>query len=140
MHKIDESIPLQLLRAREATLSFFRPLLSENAVTEQQWRVFHALYTNGEMESKQLAKACCILSPSLTGIIQRMEQQELIQRRKSDEDQRRSLLTLTDKARLMYEEISPKLAEQNEELTKRISADKLKQLNRLLNELSGLTP
>ena len=51
---------------------FFRPLLHDNAITEQQWRILRALYNYRELESKELAKRCCILSPSLTGILKRL--------------------------------------------------------------------
>ena len=56
MRKFDDSIPLQLLKAREVTMGFFRPILQEIPLTEQQWRVIRALNEHQELESKQLAR------------------------------------------------------------------------------------
>ena len=111
MRKFEDSLPLQLLKAREATMQFFRPLLLENSLSEQQWRVLRALYAYQELESKELANHCCLLSPSLTGILKRLQQQGYVQRRKSEEDQRRTIISLTDKGRAL-EEIAETIPEQ----------------------------
>jgi len=140
MRKYEDSIPLKLLKAREVTMSFFRPVLQEIPLTEQQWRVIRALDEHGELESKQLADLCCILSPSLTGIISRLEQQDYIQRRRSPEDQRRVLISLTDKAKEMFDRISPVLEERYQEITRQFSRENMDQLNKLLNQLCQIKP
>ncbi len=138
MRKFEDSLPLQLLKAREATMAYFRPLLQENNITEQQWRVLRALKAYEELESKQLAEHCCILSPSLTGIIKRLEQQGYIKRKKSEEDQRRTLLSLTDKAMNLFERLSPDVDSLYQAFTEHYGEEKLKQLTRLLKELTEL--
>ncbi|MDO6564173.1 homoprotocatechuate degradation operon regulator HpaR [Amphritea sp. 1_MG-2023] len=138
MREFEDSLPLQLLKARETTMALFRPLLQENNVTEQQWRVLRALKAYHELESKQLAEHCCILSPSLTGIIKRLEQQGYIKRKKSDEDQRRTLLSLTDKALNLFERLSPHIEEQYQAFTKRYGEEKMAQLTLLLKQLTEL--
>ncbi len=135
MRKFDDSIPLKLLKAREATMSFFRPELQSIPLTEQQWRVIRALVEHDELESKQLADLCCILSPSLTGIISRLEQQDYIRRRRSPEDQRRVLISLTDKAKQMFESVSPALEARYQEITNQFSKKNMQQLAELLDQL-----
>lgn len=140
MRKFNDSIPLKLLKARETTMSFFRPILQEAGLTEQQWRVIRALNEYEELESKQLAELCCILSPSLTGIINRLESQGHLKRRKSTEDQRRVLISLTDQAKKLFKELSPRLEGRYGDLTNQISNEKLQQLNELLSEIINLEP
>ncbi len=135
MRKFDDSIPLKLLKAREATMSFFRPELQSIPLTEQQWRVIRALVEHDELESKQLADLCCILSPSLTGIISRLEQQDYIRRRRSPEDQRRVLISLTDKAKQMFKSVSPALEARYQEITNQFSKKNMQQLAELLDQL-----
>jgi len=53
MRKFDDSLPLKLLKAREAALNYFRPILKEIPLTEQQWRIIRALNEYGALESKQ---------------------------------------------------------------------------------------
>ncbi|MEH6575467.1 MAG: homoprotocatechuate degradation operon regulator HpaR [Amphritea sp.] len=140
MRKFDDSLPLQLLKARESAMAFFRPILQEHSLTEQQWRVLRALFEHEELESKQLAETCCILSPSLTGIIKRLEQQGLIQRRKSEEDQRRILISMTPKARDLFERLSPEVEQHYQRMASQFSAEKVEQLKSLLQELTNLKP
>ncbi|SIP93434.1 homoprotocatechuate degradation operon regulator HpaR [Marinobacterium stanieri] len=140
MRKYEDSIPLKLLKAREVTMAFFRPVLQEIPLTEQQWRVIRALDEYEELESKQLAELCCILSPSLTGIISRLEQQGYIQRRRSPEDQRRVLISLTEEAKEMFARISPTLQETYQEITRQFSPESMEQLDKLLNKLCQIKP
>jgi homoprotocatechuate degradation regulator HpaR len=135
MRKFNDSIPLKLLQAREVTMGFFRPILQEIPMTEQQWRVIRALNEYDELESKQLADVCCILSPSLTGILSRLEQQGYIQRRKSHEDQRRTLISLTTKARTMFDELSPRLEARYRALTDQLEPHELDTLMTLLDKV-----
>ena len=138
MRKFEDSLPLKLLKAREAAMSFFRPMLLEHSITEQQWRVLRALNDVEELETRQLADICCILSPSLTGIIQRLEQQEFVNRRKSTEDHRRILISATAKARKLMEDIAPQVDASYRKLTRDLSREKVDQLSKLLDEVSLL--
>ncbi|WP_417567040.1 homoprotocatechuate degradation operon regulator HpaR [Marinobacter sp.] len=140
MRKFDDSLPLRLLKAREAAMGFFRPLLQEIPLTEQQWRVIRALNEFEELESKQLAELCCILSPSLTGIINRLEQLGYINRRKSTEDQRRTLISLTDKAKEMFATMSPRLEARYQEMTERFSQEDMEKLEDLLIKFCDVKP
>lgn len=140
MRKFDDSLPLKLLKAREAAMSFFRPVLQDISLTEQQWRVIRALKQFGALESKQLADHCCILSPSLTGIIKRLEQQKLIQRQKSDEDQRRVLLSLTQHAKDVFDEVSPRLEQRYTKMTEQLGEKEMQQLKELLTLMAEIEP
>ena len=140
MRKFDDSLPIKLLKAREAAMSFFRPILQEISLTDQQWRVIRALNEFGPIESKQLAECCCILSPSLTGIIKRLEQQGFVQRRKSEEDQRRVLLSLTKHAQQIFDDISPRLEQRYSKMTEQFSEEKMQQLKELLTLMAKVEP
>ena len=140
MRKYEDSIPLKLLKAREVTMAFFRPVLQEIPLTEQQWGGIRALDEYEELESTQLADLCCILSPSLAGIISRLEQQGYIQRRRSPEDQRRVLISLTEEAKEMFARISPTLQETYQEITRQFSPESMEELDKLLNKLCQIKP
>ena len=75
------SLTMALLQARESAMLFFRPSLNRHGLTEQQWRIIRVLRRYGELESHQLAELVCILKPSMTGVLQRMERDGLVQRR-----------------------------------------------------------
>src|SRR5579884_2550197 len=84
------SLPMALLRAREAVMRAFRPGLREHGVTEQQWRVLRALAGLGPLEITDLAARTCLLPPSLSRILPELESRGLVTRRQVASDMRRA--------------------------------------------------
>ena len=107
MLDFEHSLPILLLRAREVCMARFRPILGEHGLTEQQWRVIRALAEDNGLESAALAERTLILKPSMTGIIDRLERDDLVIRKKDREDGRKTCLWLTRKAKRLYERIMP---------------------------------
>jgi homoprotocatechuate degradation regulator HpaR len=103
------NLPLLLLQAREGVISRFRPLLKAHGVTEQQWRIVRALVDLGPMEPRQIVQVCGISSPSLAGVLSRMDEMGLVQRERFDSDARRVLVTLTPKSRTLARRLAPKI-------------------------------
>lgn len=66
LREFSRSLPMALLRAREAVMRHFRPSLRAFDVTEQQWRVLRALSAIPEIEVTELANATFLLAPSLS--------------------------------------------------------------------------
>ncbi|SCK16548.1 homoprotocatechuate degradation operon regulator HpaR [Vogesella sp. LIG4] len=131
-------LPQHLLRAREAVMAYFRPLLNGFGLTEQQWRIMRLLDDRGEMEAGMVADLACILPPSLTGILVRMEKAGLIHRRKDKNDSRRLIVSLSEEGRALTQQISPLSAACYEQIEQHFGEDKLEQLLTLLTELEQL--
>ncbi|HSV53051.1 MAG TPA: homoprotocatechuate degradation operon regulator HpaR [Burkholderiaceae bacterium] len=129
------NLPLLLLQAREAVLGEFRPLLNQQGVTEQQWRVIRALASHGPMEPRQIGAMCCISGPSLTGILARMDAVGLILRSRLEQDQRRLLVSLTDAARQVVSELAPQVEARYRELEALVGADFTALLYEMLDAL-----
>lgn len=107
MRDFSRSLPMALLRAREAVMDRFRPSLRDFGVTEQQWRVLRALYGRGEIETGALARLCCLLTPSLSRILKHLESAGLVERRAAPTDQRRSLVALAPAGLALLERSAP---------------------------------
>ena len=103
------NLPLLLLQAREGVISRFRPLLKAHGLTEQQWRIVRALGDRGPIEPRQIVQICGISSPSLAGVLSRMDEMGLVQRERFDSDARRVLVTLTPKSRALARRLAPKI-------------------------------
>ncbi|OTG93240.1 homoprotocatechuate degradation operon regulator HpaR [Acinetobacter sp. ANC 3832] len=136
MKTIRPSLTLALLQAREATMTHFRPALNEAGLTEQQWRIVRILYQHEELESNQLADLACILKPSLTGILNRMIDQGLIQKRKDNNDQRINLITLTEQGKQCFEIQAVKMEASYKKIQEQFGLEKTRQLMELLKDLS----
>ena len=133
-----QSLTLALLQAREAAMSFIRPSLNEHGLTEQQWRIIRILEQHGELEIYQLAELACILKPSMTGVLVRMEAAGMIHRRKAEQDQRRVLVTLADKGRASFASMSQCMEANYQRLQDQFGAQKLQTLLGLLDELKNI--
>jgi homoprotocatechuate degradation regulator HpaR len=129
------NLPQLLLQARETLMSHFRPILNDNGLTEQQWRVVRALLTAGPLEPRQLCEACQIVGPSLAGVLARMEEMGLVTRERMDNDQRRLLVSLTPKSRQIARRMIPRVEAQYEQLEARVGVDRLR---RIYDTLDGL--
>jgi homoprotocatechuate degradation regulator HpaR len=140
MRSFDQSLPMMLLRAREAAMSFFRPLLNAHGVTEQQWRVIRVLHEHADLEFHQLADIAGILPPSLTGILTRLERMGLVRRRKTAADQRRLRLTLTSEGGLLFGRVSVEAERIYHDIEAQFDAKRLSNLFALLRELCALKP
>jgi homoprotocatechuate degradation regulator HpaR len=103
------NLPLLLLQAREAVLARFRPILNANGLTEQQWRILRALLEAGPLEPRQIGRLCGISSPSMAGILARMETLELIHRERLAHDQRRVRVTPTAHSQALARQMAPQI-------------------------------
>ncbi|AIR91055.1 homoprotocatechuate degradation operon regulator HpaR [Pseudomonas cremoricolorata] len=134
------SLTLTLLQAREATMAFFRPALNAHDLTEQQWRVIRILRQQGELESHQLAELACILKPSMSGVLKRLERDGIVARRKSPEDQRRVFINLTVKGQQAFLAMSEEMGRNYDKILAQFGEDKLQQLMQLLEEMKKIKP
>lgn len=126
------TLPIALLRAREAVMERFRPLLKRHGVTEQQWRVLRVLRELGEADATALAGAACILPPSLTRMLKTLESAGHVALRRDSRDGRRMLVTLTEEGHAFLNRISPDSAHIYAEIEATLGADRL---THLLDEL-----
>jgi len=140
MTKTQPSLTLSLLQAREAAMAFFRPLLNEHDLTEQQWRVIRILKQQGELENYQLAELACILKPSMTGVLGRLERDGLVRRHKPAQDQRRVFVTLTEGGEACFASMKEGMEANYQKIQAQFGEEKLQQLMALLNDLKRIAP
>jgi homoprotocatechuate degradation regulator HpaR len=140
MRRFDRSLPMALLRAREQVMGFFRPLLNEHGLTEQQWRIVRVLHEHDDMEFQQLARLACLQPPSLTGILTRLERLRLARRGKVAGDQRRLHVSLTGAGKARYELISREMERRYRDIESQFGQRRLATLFRLLEATLELSP
>ena len=132
------SLNITLIQAREALMTHFRPLLNDAGITDQQWRIIRLLAENGTLDFQDLANQACILRPSLTGILTRLEKANLLVRLKPSNDQRRVFLKLTDDGQQLYTDICSQVDQRYDQIEALLSREKLTQLTALLGDLIAI--
>lgn len=131
------SLPMALLRAREAVMQQFRPNLRRHGVTEQQWRVLRALQSHGALEVTELARATCLLPPSLSRILRDLEARGLVSRHAVDNDLRRARISIARDGTALIKEVAPDSEAIYAEITRRFGAARLAELQKQLAALEA---
>lgn len=136
LRPFDESLPMALLKAREAAMRLFRPLLAEHDLTEQQWRVLRALgAASAPLEVGEIADATFLLGPSLSRILTNLEKRDLIERQAVHGDLRRSAISLTIIGTDVVATVAPRSEAIYADIEERYGT---KRLRKLLAELQAL--
>ncbi len=131
------NLPLLLLQARESVIRRFRPVLNANGVTEQQWRILRVLAELGPTEPRELVRLCALSSPSLAGILGRMEALDLVVRERLEADQRRVLVSMTAASRALVKRLAPQVDAVYREIEAQVGHDFLQELQGILDRLTG---
>lgn len=129
------SLPMSLLRAREAVMANFRPMLARHDVTEQQWRVIRVLGEESPLDASEVAARASILAPSLTRIIKALEDRKFIIRGKFEDDARRVLLAIAPAGMALIDQVQPERTAIYDAIEARVGRERIDDLLDLLELL-----
>lgn len=129
------SLPAVLMRARETVMARVRPVLRAFDATEPQWRVLRTLSSVDEVEVTQLADMVFLLPSSLSRILRDLGDRGLINRRTSETDLRRGLVSISAKGMDLIEAAEPHAAKVNAEIEALFGTERMARLRALLTEL-----
>lgn len=132
------SLPIALLRARETIMVSIREMLQESNISEQQWRILRVIQESGQIEQTAIAKAACLLLPSLTRILRSMETEGLVSRKNDVIDKRRTLVTVTADGDALIQRHAERSAAIMAKLETEFGRKKLNRLLDLLEDLSEI--
>ena len=135
LRNINRSLPMQLLLARESTMSLFRPMLRSFGLTDHQWRVLRVLAGCAYVEAFELSHRSMILPPSLTRIVKNLEEERLVKRTAVSADQRKVLITLPAKGCRKYKQVVPESEKIYRSIEKKLGK---RELDDLLKQLVTL--
>ena len=135
MRDFSKSLPMALLRAREAVMKHFRPSLRRHGLTEQQWRILRALAAVDAIEVTELARVAFLLGPSLSRILRDLEARQLIDRRTAKADLRRGVVSISQKGLKLIELVAPTSEAIYAAITQRYGVEKLAELQDMLATL-----
>ncbi|HEY6451558.1 MAG TPA: homoprotocatechuate degradation operon regulator HpaR [Steroidobacteraceae bacterium] len=139
LRPLGRSLTIGLLRAREAVMTRFRPVLRRHGVTEQQWRVMRVLAERRSSDASALAAASCIHPASLSRILPALGQTGMLRARPSSADSRRLVVELTALGRRRFADIGAEseavYRRIEREVGRRTLESTLQQVNRLAARL-----
>jgi homoprotocatechuate degradation regulator HpaR len=137
MREFSRSLPMSLLRAREAVMRQFRPSLRRHDLTEQQWRILRALASIDAIEVTELARTAFLLGPSLSRILRDLDARGLIERKTAKTDLRRGVISISEKGLKLMEVVAPSSEAIYAAITRRYGAKRLAELQEMLGVLEA---
>ncbi len=100
----------------------YQPLLDRLEITYPQYLVLMVLWENDSLPVNDIAKKLILNTNTITPLLKRMEKEELLFRKRSDKDERKVIVQLTEKGKGLQKEA----AKIPEELVKRLSDSEIK--------------
>lgn len=102
--KLDNQLCFSIYACSREITSMYRPFLDQLGITYPQYLVLLILWEEQECTVKELGERLYLDSGTLTPMLKRMEAANLIKRQRSQTDERKVLVQLTDKGKEMKQE------------------------------------
>lgn len=102
--RLDTQLCFALYSASRKVTSAYREPLSKMGLTYPQYLVFLVLWEQDERTVNQLGEALMLDSGTLSPLLRRMENAGFVTRRRSEQDERSVIVSLTDTGRALEED------------------------------------
>lgn len=110
LEQFSRSMPMMLLHALDTVMPRFRRVFKQFGLTEQQVRVLRVLWEKDGVLVSELAGLTLIPAPSLVGIVDRLQREGYVERRRSESDRRKIHVFVLERGKALEVEIMPILA------------------------------
>ena len=134
MRGFESSLPIALLRARQATAHKFKPHTDAAGLTQPQWRVIRALAAGEPLDVATLATRCVLMQPSVSRLLKGLQDRGLIET-VAGRDARRRMLALTGEGQRLFDRIALISEAVYRDIEAVYGRDELKQLVTMLQRL-----
>jgi MarR family 2-MHQ and catechol resistance regulon transcriptional repressor len=135
----DFTVLLALTEAGDAVDKFIAGYLTDLGLTSTKFNTLQAL--NQEVESgvtqNQLSSKLTVTGPNITGVLDRLERDNLVARETHPTDRRANLVRLTDEGQTLFEQAADVHALRVRELLSVLSDEEKSEFVRLLKKLSA---
>lgn len=131
----EQEAALNLLKTGDQFQNRFGRLFREYGLTPSQYNVLRILRGEGKpLPSLEIAERMIQVVPAITGLIDRLEKQGLVLRKRCENDRRVVHVSITDKALNILKQIDAPLHDLHQQLLGHLTRTELKQLNALLTK------
>ena len=133
--KLENQLCFPLYAASRLVTRLYQPLLEAHGLTYPQYIVLLILWEQDGLTVSDIGDKAMLSSNTLTPLLKRMQGAELVERARSEFDERKVIIKLTEKGHALKSEVAciPMQLLENSQ----IDIEKAKQLKSLLDELIG---
>lgn len=131
----EQEAVLNILRTNDQFQNRFGRLFREYGLTPSQYNVLRILRGEGKpMPCLEIGERMIQVVPAMTGLIDRLEKQELVRRERCTEDRRVIYIEITKKALDLLSTMDKPVMELHQQLVGHLSRPELNELSRLLEK------
>lgn len=133
---LEQETALNIFRAADQLQIRFTRLFREHGLTAPQYNVLRILRGEGKpLPILEIAQRTIAVVPGITGLIDRLEQADLVSRQRCSADRRVTYVALTDKAEKVLAALDGPLLALHKKLLGHLEAAELRTLVRLLERV-----
>jgi DNA-binding MarR family transcriptional regulator len=126
---------LNIVRTSDQFQNRFLRLFRTHGLTPSQYNVLRILRGEGRpLPALEIADRMIQVVPAITGLVDRLEQQELVTRERCTEDRRVVYVALTDTARRLLKQLDEPVLDLHRRLVGHLTRTELTELSRLLEK------
>lgn len=135
MVRFEEYLPIATSTAAKSINDAFNNVVLKYGLTRSQCVALYYIDLDGSTNQKDLAKKMNIRESTMTGLLDRMERDKLIERKPDEEDMRRKTISLSNRGDDKLYEISQVTEEFVNEATSKICDKDIEIYQKVLNQM-----
>ena len=135
---VDAYLPALLAQASQLISTEFHAIVQANGLSVLEWRVLATLADSGPITIGQLAQQSVSKQPTVTRLLDRMEQQGYVERLSAAKDRRLTLVRMTRAGDKMIAGLIHKAHAHEASVLEPFGAKRSKELKKVLRELIAL--
>ncbi|MCQ4725782.1 MarR family transcriptional regulator [Anaerotignum faecicola] len=136
--ELKECINYLLTTAQHNVFQYLSIRLAKYDVTPSQYGVLSCLWGKSHATPKQIAETLCLETSTISGVLDRMQKKELIDRVINKEDRREVQVIITEKGRALQEPITEIIDSVNEEVLKDFTVEEVAQIKNALRRIASV--
>lgn len=138
---LQQEATLNILRTSDQFENRLGRLFRQFGLTSSQYNVLRILRGEGKpLPSLEIADRMIQVVPAITGLIDRLESQQLVKRRRCKDDRRVVYVEITSKAHNILSKLDKPLSDLHLQLMENLSKSELSELVRLLEKTRATQP
>lgn len=135
--ELKECINFLLTTAQHNVFQLLSVKLAAYDVTPSQYGVLSCLWGKTHATPKQIAETLCLETSTISGVLDRMQKKDLIDRVINKEDRREVQVIITEKGKSLEEPISKIIDDVNAEVLKDFKQEEVLNIKNALREIAG---
>lgn len=132
MESIEDCLTFLLGKAQQRSYQIGKQQLQPYGVTPVQYAMLHLLYERDGQSGAELGERLRLDSATITGLVDRMVQNDLVERRPDKRDRRVNLIFVTSRGFELREVLHQKMRESQEEVVKEFTEEEVAFLKNML--------